>query len=186
VLAAALIFAMVVTVLIGTSSAGVRMSGISATRLEANLIAEQELVRIETLLNAKRTPPEDSEETRDPYLVRVYSEPAIGDLGGGLAPGPDGGGLSSILALEAPGLDQFLLRYEIRVEWIEATGADSVRRTTYAFDWEGARAALPDLFQAGPGGEEDPSDPEDPDRESGESADGPGRQLPQLPSLGGR
>lgn len=170
VLAAAMIFAMVVTVLISTSGAAVHQAGLSASRLEASLIAEQELALLESFLNTQRTPPEDKEEIRDRFAVRVYSEPALDDFGGvgaggglgssaasGLGSGSGasaGAGVAAILAIEAPGLDAFLLRYEIRVEWIEGALPATVRRTTYAFDWEGARAALPDLFPAAGGLEE--------------------------------
>jgi prepilin-type N-terminal cleavage/methylation domain-containing protein len=159
VLAAVMIFAMVVTVLIGTSSSAVNRAGLSATRLEASLIAEEEMALLESMLNTQRTPPEDKEETRDFFSIRVYSEPALDDFGGGPVGGSGGGdregdlngsagaGVAALLALEAPGIDQFIRRYEIRVEWIEGAGSQTIRRTTYAFDWEGARAALPDLFQ---------------------------------------
>jgi len=157
VLAAAMIFAMVVTVLIGTSSSLVARAGLSASRLEASLIAEQELALLESFTNTQQTPPDDKQETRDRFAIRVYSEPALDDFGGGPIglPGQDGGsaasGVAAILALEAPGVDQFLLRYEIRVEWIEGAVPETIRRTTYVFDWEGARAALPDLFPADDG-----------------------------------
>lgn len=154
VLAATMIFAMVVTVLIGTSSSLVARAGLSASRLEASLIAEQELALLESFTNVQQTPPDDKQETRDRFSIRVYSEPALDDFGGGPI-GQDGGsaalGVAAILALEAPGVDQFLLRYEIRVEWIEGALPETIRRTTYVFDWEGARAALPDLFPAGDG-----------------------------------
>ena len=83
VLASAMIFAMVVTVLIGTSSNAVHRVGLSASRLEASLIAEEELALLESFLNTQRTPPQDKEETRDRFEIRVYSEPAIDDFGGG-------------------------------------------------------------------------------------------------------
>lgn len=172
VLASAMIFAMVVTVLISTSSSAVHRIGLSASRLEASLIAEQELALLESFFNTQRTPPEDKEETRDRFAIRVYSEPALADFGGGSIAAPRGGGtgtsdgagaggVASILALEAPGVDQFLRRYEIRVEWIEGAVPETIRRTTYGFDWEGARLALPDLFQSGPELDGEPSDPED-------------------------
>lgn len=174
-----MIFAMVVTVLIGTSQSAVRQAGLSASRLEASLIAEQEIALLESFFNTQRTPPEDKEETRDRFAIRVYSEFAIDDFGAGPI-GASGGvdtdgpsavasGVGSILAREAPGLDQFLRRYEVRVEWIEGALPESIRRTTYGFDWEGARAALPDLFQA-------------PGEDAGlaEGADSEG--LPELPS----
>ena len=181
VLAAAMIFAMVVTVLIGTSQSAVRQAGLSASRFEASLIAEQEIALLESYFNTQRTPPEDKQETRDLYSIRVYSEPAIEDFGAGpigasggvdtTGPGPVASGVGSVLAIEAPGVDQFLRRYEVRVEWIEGALPESIRRTTYGFDWEGARAALPELFQA-------------PGQETGLAEEGEvdGGTLPELPS----
>ena len=179
VLAAAMIFAMVVTVLIGTSQSAVRQAGLSASRLEASLIAEQEVALLESFFNTQRTPPDDKEETRDRFAIRVYSEPAIDDFGAGPigagagsdagAPGPVASGVGSILAREAPGVDQFLRRYEVRIEWIEGALPESIRRTTYGFDWEGARAELPDLFQAA--GEE-----------TGLAEGGDSEELPELPT----
>jgi prepilin-type N-terminal cleavage/methylation domain-containing protein len=175
VLASAMIFAMVVTVLIGTSSNAVHRVGLSASRLEASLIAEEELALLESFLNTHRTPPDDKEETKDRFAVRVYSEPAVDDFGGGIVGSPEQSGdpgnstpgsVAGILAAEAPGVDQFLLRYEIRVEWIEGALPETIRRTTYAFDWEGARAALPELFQAGLNPDSNSTGEEDTDRES--------------------
>lgn len=175
-----MIFAMVVTVLIGTSQSAVRQAGLSASRLEASLIAEQEIALLESFFNTQRTPPEDKEETRDRFAIRVYSEFAIDDFGtgpvgesgdaDGAGPGGVASGVASILAREAPGLDQFLRRYEVRVEWIEGALPESIRRTTYGFDWEGARAALPDLFQAAGG---------DPGLIEGEDS---AEALPELPN----
>jgi hypothetical protein len=174
-----MIFAMVVTVLIGTSSSAVRRVGLSASRLEASLIAEQELTLLESFLNTQRTPPPDKDETRDRYAIRVYSEPALEDFGdGGDSRAGDGSpatGLAAILAVEAPGVDPFLRRYEIRVEWIEGALPETIRRTTYAFDWEGARAALPDLFP----GESSPES-----RDGGSDGEPPSIVIPELPGGG--
>ena len=63
--------------------------------------------------------------------------------------GSGGGGLGPMIAVQVPGIDVFLLRYDIRVEWGDELAPSSVGRTTYAFDWQGARAALPDLFPTG-------------------------------------
>lgn len=62
-----------------------------------------------------------------------------------------GGRIGPMIAMHAPGLDAFILRYEIRVEWGEFDPPSFERRTTYAFDLEGARTALPDLFAASGG-----------------------------------
>lgn len=162
VLAASLIFSMVVTVLIGSSTETVQRALISVNRLEASQIADRELALLETLLNMQQTPPEDKEEFDEEFVIRVISSPALEDLDGGESGGGSGfpslsggggGGLGSLLTLQAPGIDQFLLRYDIVVEWIEGANPSSLTRTTYAFDWEGARAALPDLFGDETGGE---------------------------------
>lgn len=162
VLAAVLIFTMVMTVLIGSSSETVNRVRLAATRLEANALAERELAKLEAILASQAKPPEDREDVLDDFVVRIYSEPALDDLGGSGSPGgsaPSGDslaalagggsgamGLGPVLALEAPGIDQFLRRYEIRVEWLDGVVERGLGRTTYAFDWEGAREALPDLF----------------------------------------
>ncbi|MCP4903926.1 MAG: type II secretion system protein [bacterium] len=180
VLASAMIFAMVVTVLIGTSSSAVHRAGLSASRLEASLIAEEELALLEADLSLHRTPPPDRDETRDRFAIRIYSEPALENFSGADLPDGEGtaaGGVAAILATQAPGVEAFLLRYEIRVEWIEGASPETIRRTTYAFDWEGARAALPDLF-----GEESEAD------SSALGEDGepelPTGRPPELPQLG--
>ena len=170
VLAAALIFALAVTVLIGTSSTGVHMAGVSAHRLEASLIADAELAQIEMLLNSQRTPPPAKEETDDIYALRVLVEPAMAPSESGQEGAGSGvGSLGAILATEAPGLEAFLLRYEIRVEWLEGVRPMLVRRTTFAFDWEGARAALPDLFAVGSDGELEGDATQDPELRAPES-----------------
>ncbi len=159
VLAATLIFAIVMVVLIGSSTEAVQRVGLSASRLEASALADRELARLESALQARQPPPEDYEETVDEFVIRVWSEPALEDLGGGgsaagATPSLDlSGGAGGVAALGpmirmiAPGIEAFLLRYEIRVEWIEGVQPGSVGRTTYAFDWPGAQEALPDLFQ---------------------------------------
>lgn len=164
VLAATLIFAMVVTVLIGSSGEAIHRIGLTTTRLEASELADRELALLEALLNNQQPLPEDKEEERDDFLIRVVSRPALEDLDegasagnstllalGGGSGGSAPGGLSAILNLHAPGIDAFLLRYDITVEWIGDVRSDQVRRTTYAFDWDAARAALPDLFQEASG-----------------------------------
>jgi len=169
VLAATLIFAMVVTVLIGSSGEAIHQIGVTTTRLEAGELADRELALLEALLNSQQPLPEDKEEERDDFLIRVVSRPALEDLedgasagnnsllalgsGGGASGGSAPVGLSTILNLHAPGIDAFLLRYDITVEWLDEIRPAEVRRITYAFDWDGARAALPDLFEAASGTE---------------------------------
>jgi prepilin-type N-terminal cleavage/methylation domain-containing protein len=160
VLAATLIFAIVMVVLIGSSTEAIHRVGLSASRLEASALADRELARLESVLQARAQPPQDYEETVDDFVIRVWSEPALNgnDAPSQPPPGPGldlaGGGaglaaLGPMIQMVAPGIEAFLLRYEIRVEWIEGVAPGSVGRTTYAFDWPGAQAALPDLFPIG-------------------------------------
>lgn len=162
VLGALLIFFVVMTVLVGTSSeASIRIRDV-VTRLEASELADRELAAIEAALANQQPPPEDREQEVDDFFVRVWSTPALDDLGGSAPPsnaggtsdplallGSGGGGLGPMIAMQVPGIDVFLLRYDIRVEWGDELAPSSVGRTTYAFDWQGARAALPDLFPTG-------------------------------------
>lgn len=159
VLGALLIFFVVMTVLVGTSSEAMSRIRDVTTRLEASELADQELARLEVALAQKLQPPEDGEEEFEEFRVRVSSSPALEDLGGGAAPGEEGGdplalltgggALGPMIAMQAPGIEAFLLRFDIRVEWGDEFQTYVVGRTTYGFDWEGARAALPDLFDAG-------------------------------------
>ena len=155
VLGAVLIFVAAFAVLVGTSGELIQRVSATEIRLEASEIAEHELAQLETSLAQQQKPPADRLEEGEDFTIRMWSEPAIDDLGGGGTPGGDGGGMSALvgsgligptIAREAPGLENFILRYEIRVEWGDFDPPDFVRRTTYAFDWEGARQALPDLF----------------------------------------
>lgn len=159
VLGALLIFFVVMTVLVGTSSEAVSRIRDVTTRLEASELADQELARLEVALAQKLEPPEDREEEFEEFRVRVSSSPALEDLGGGAAPDEGsgdplaqltgGGALGPAIATQAPGIEAFLLRYDIRVEWGDEFQTYVVARTTYGFDWEGARVALPDLFDVG-------------------------------------
>ncbi|MEZ7980214.1 MAG: prepilin-type N-terminal cleavage/methylation domain-containing protein [Myxococcota bacterium] len=167
VLAAVMIFAAVVTILIGSSSETIHRAQISRDRLQASEIADREMAMLEAILSQQESLPQDKEELGEEFTVRMWSESALDNLGGGggrggaisgdavqaLATGDRGAvGIGPLLAAQVPGIDVFLRRYEIRVEWTDGAVADSVRRTTFAFDWQAAREALPDLF-AEAGGE---------------------------------
>jgi len=162
-----MIFAAVVTILIGSSSETIHRAQISRDRLQASEIADREMAMLEAILSQQESLPQDKEELGEEFTVRMWSESALDNLGGGggrggaisgdavqaLATGDRGAvGIGPLLAAQVPGIDVFLRRYEIRVEWTDGAVADSVRRTTFAFDWQAAREALPDLF-AEAGGE---------------------------------
>lgn len=163
VLAAAMFFALIVTVLISSSSQAIHRAGVVATRLEAAGHADRELARLEALFAQRLKPPEDREEQIEgevlDFVLRVTSTSAFDDLGGGSGPGggasadsllaalSGGGGIGPMLAAQAPGIDLFLRRYTIEVRWaIDDERSDAVERVTYGFDWESAQVALPELF----------------------------------------
>ncbi len=162
VLAAVMIFATVVTILIGSSSETIHRAQISRDRLQASEIADREMAMLEAILSQQEALPEDKEELGEEFMVRMWSEPALESIGGGggrggnfsgdavqaLANGDQGAvGIGPLMAAQVPGIDAFLRRYEIRVEWTDGAVVDSVRRTTFAFDWEAAREALPEIFK---------------------------------------
>lgn len=155
-----MIFATVVTILIGSSSETIHRAQISRDRLQASEIADREMAMLEAILSQQESLPQDKEELGEDFMVRMWSEPALDNLGGGggskipgdavqaLATGDLGAaGIGPLIVAQVPGIDVFLRRYEIRVEWTDGAVVDSVRRTTFAFDWQAAREALPDLFK---------------------------------------
>jgi len=148
VLAAAMIFAMVMTVLIGTSSTAVHNVGVSARRLEANLVADEMLADLEIQMKQGFAPEVDeNESTRDQYSILVIrtdlfqeSDAAEANSGG------TAGAIASLLGSDLPEVAKHLKQYDIEVSWIEQNGPQTVSRTTFAFDWETAAIEFGDLF----------------------------------------
>ncbi|MEZ4354139.1 MAG: prepilin-type N-terminal cleavage/methylation domain-containing protein [Myxococcota bacterium] len=155
VLAAALIFVMVMTVLVSSSSMGVRRAGLSARRLEADLVAESALADLEIQMRQGIAPlVEEEEQTRGDFVVRIARTGFVPGAGGGSAAiVADGAGeLGPLLAQELPEVAKHLARYDIEVSWVGVDGVvDRVRRTSFAFDWEAASAEFGDLFQSAGG-----------------------------------
>ena len=151
VLAATTIFAMVMTVLISTSSTAVHRVGVSARRLEANLVADEILVDLEIQLKLGIAPEVDqSESTRDQYVIRVLRTDLFQD------PGPTdsvdaGSSIASMLGSELPEVAKHLKQYDIEVSWFEQNGPQRVTRTTFAFDWQSATIEFSSLFRSSSG-----------------------------------
>lgn len=154
VLAATMIFATVMTVLISSSSMSVRRSGISARRLEANLIAESALADLEIEMKRRQAPEiEEEERTQDDFTIRIQRV----DLGGDEAAATSTASLSvagadpvELIGAQLPEVAKHLKRYDIEVSWIGGAGvADKVTRTTFAFDWQAASVEYAALFQDG-------------------------------------
>ena len=156
VLAAAMIFAMVMTVLIGTSSTAVHNVGLSARRLEANLVADEILADLEIQMKQGFAPEiDENESTREQYAIRVFrtdlsQESDAANPGGGSAIN-----VASMLGSDLPEVAKHLKQYDIEVSWIEQNGPQRVTRTTFAFDWQTAAIEFSELFarndRTGPG-----------------------------------
>jgi len=146
VLAAAMIFAMVMTVLISTSSTAVHNVGVSARRLEANLVAEEMLADLEIQMKQGIAPEIDENElTRDPYAITIFRTDVFQ---GSENAASDGGGIdvASMLGAELPEVAKHLKQYDIEVSWVEQNGPQRITRTTFAFDWQTAAIEFSELF----------------------------------------
>lgn len=163
-----MIFAMVMTVLISTSSTAVHNAGLAARRLEANIIADGLLADLEIQMNRRVAPKvEEGDFERDPYTIHITRSDFIPDTkaGGGTAtglPAAANADIAVMLRSQLPEVAKYLERYDIEVSWIEPTGAESVTRTTFAYDWEAAAVEYADLFQAQDAGGEGTPDLGDP------------------------
>ncbi len=152
VLAAVMIFAMVMTVLIGTSTSAVHHIGVSSRRLEADLVADNLLSELEIQIKQGTAPAIEEEEfTREQFSVRMWrtailpdqsgdaSDAATGLAGAGASAGGD---IVMLLGSALPEVAGHLMQYDIDVSWLEQNGPQSVTRTTFAFDWQAAQAEL--------------------------------------------
>ncbi len=150
-----MIFAMVMSVLIGTSTTAVHRIGLSARELEASLVADRQIADLEIQFRQKIAPTIDVEESVEgPYAIRVSSSAILRNLGvndgkelGAL--GTSGSGLKPLLGPELPVVARHLKQYNVVVSWFEQDGVHSVNRLTFAFDWEAAAIEFSDLFSQG-------------------------------------
>jgi len=173
-----MIFALVMTVLVGTSSTAVHRSGLAARRLEANVLADAVVADLEIQMRKKLAPVLEKSEWQtedEQYVVRVQNrsiqealaapaetvaDAVAEEIGGGAAPAlPDAGstrigggsGIGTLLAGELPEVAKHLRQYDIEVVWVGADGPESVTRTTFAFDWQAAQIEYAALFEAAGG-----------------------------------
>jgi prepilin-type N-terminal cleavage/methylation domain-containing protein len=150
VLAAVLIFAVSFTALAGHSMSWVRSQGVSDRRLRATLIADLEMIDLESRLALGQAPPIDEEEKDgEEFRVTVTVEPWIPPFELGATDAADRA-TAGRAADDAPSLlsprpenpDGFLRRLQVRVEWDEGIDVHSVSRTTFALDSAAANAVL--------------------------------------------
>jgi hypothetical protein len=152
VLAAAMIFAMVMTVLIGTSSTAVHHVGMSARRLEASLVADGILADLEIQMKRGIAPEIDEEESElEHFAIRVLRTDLMEGaeatpLDAGANATGAGTDIAAMLGSDLPEVAKHLKRYDIEVEWIEQDGPQVVTRTTFAFDWQAAAIEYSELF----------------------------------------
>lgn len=200
VLAATLIFALVMTTLIGTSSSGVHRVGQALRRLEADQVADAVVADLEIQMRKRIAPviersewKTEAESEEEAYTIRVLNRtlqealaaPAatVAEEAAGIAPvvessGPGstriGGasGIGAMLAAELPEVAKHLRQYDVEVIWNGPGGPESVTRTTFAFDWEAAQTEYAELFAAAGGGDAGAGDDEDEDGKSGTSPNG--------------
>lgn len=174
VLAATMIFSLVMTTLIGTSTSGVRRAGESARRLEASELADAVVADLEIQMRKRVAPPVERDEWQSEdqvYTIRVQNrtveealsapttsleEQAAAEagtapteerpLGGRTRIGGAEGGIAAVLAAELPEVTKYLRQYDVEVAWEGSRGPQSITRTTFAFDWKTAKTELSDLF----------------------------------------
>ncbi|MGH0034841.1 MAG: type IV pilus modification PilV family protein [Myxococcota bacterium] len=148
VLAAILIFMLTFTAFAGQFNGLLRGQGESSRRIRAALIADEELVALESQLAVGQTPVVDEQEkdqeefritvTVEPWLPPLQLEPAPGTPGAE----SDDDAPPSLLAPTPENPDGVLRRLHVRVEWDEGIDTYAATRTTFALDREAANALL--------------------------------------------
>lgn len=184
VLAALAIFAVVMTVLIGTSTSAVHRAAVSARRLEANLLADAVVADLEIQMRTGIAPVLEKTEWKtedEQYLVRLLNrtlQEALAaptttlaeEADGTTSPAPDGpaatrigggAGIGTLLAGELPEVAKHLRQYDVEISWMDVDGPESLTRTTFAFDWQAAKVEYAALFEAAGGEAGADAEPED-------------------------
>lgn len=156
VLGAVLVIGVAFTLLAAANIEGLRAEGVARRELEASLVADRTLARIEADLVAGTVPQMGVEqEESDGYRVRVEVTP----LQVGLPPLPpeappelaDEPGAPSLLVSPGGGTPTPLRHVEIRVTWDDGSFEHSVERETFVFDVAAAQSLLGPLQEAGAG-----------------------------------
>jgi prepilin-type N-terminal cleavage/methylation domain-containing protein len=136
VLAAVLLLGTVYTVLAGVAIRGLRNEGTAQRRLQASLLADEELARIELQIESGAFPVSGPAAEEVDIFVLEFSDEEFE------VPVPlsqDGedpeDGIGSLLSDSLSGAGEVALRrYELRVTWLEGQAEYEVVRTTYGFD----------------------------------------------------
>jgi Tfp pilus assembly protein PilV len=189
VLAAVMIFAMVMTVLISTSTNAVHHVGKSARRLDADRVADSLLSDLEIQIRQGQTPAiENDEFTEEQYSILITMTDLIPiDSAAGAAAPTDltrsalGGDALAMLGGTLPEVASYLRQYDIEVSWLEQGGPQSVLRTTFAYDWQAAQVQLASLIEsasaASTSADDDPDSSDSSDSSDSAGSSGPRRFL---------
>lgn len=157
VLAAVALLAIWFIVIAGSAMQGLRAEGISRRRLEAAMIADREMARLEASALDGKIPPIANDVTPDGDYTITVGVAAFAAPGGapaaaaGLEDGGQGGDLQGLLAKEMPARVANLRTFDVRVAWQEGGAEQVVARTAFAFDVAGARQAYDQAGIAEPG-----------------------------------
>jgi prepilin-type N-terminal cleavage/methylation domain-containing protein len=136
VLAAVVLLGTVYTVLAGVAIRGLKNEGTARRRLEASLIADEQLAQIELQIDAGAFPISGPDEVEMDIFVIEFSDEEFAIP---LPPSEDGEdaeyGIGSLLGGGASGAGEMpMRRYELRVTWLEGVAEYEVVRTTFGFD----------------------------------------------------
>lgn len=154
VLAAVLIFAVAFTTLAGHTMSWVRAEGITTRRLQASLLADDQMADLEARVALGDTPPLGEEETEQgDFRLTVSVEPwqppfSVED------PNASDSRAGAAVSLFRPGKDDpngVLRQIRVVVRWDEGFEEHAVNRTTFAVDAEAARQLLEGAGFAPPG-----------------------------------
>ncbi len=153
VLAAALVLALVGTLLIGSMNTNLAHQSDARLRLEAGRIADSALADLEATLFDGSAPPTGVDESeRDGFVVKTRVAPFALLFDSAAVQGDDAEGPTTLfktISAEYPGLPRHLRTLEVKVLWGNPVAPDSVVRTTVAFDHVAALEALENLASGG-------------------------------------
>lgn len=155
VLAAALVLALVGTLLIGSMNTNLSHQSDARMRLEAGRLADSALADLEaTLFDGSAPPLGEDERQEGAFVVRTKVAPfgALFDASqsgaGANAPGPGQAapaGLGQAINGEFPGLAKHLRTLHVSVVWGSPTGGEKVERVSVAFDHVAALESFENL-----------------------------------------
>lgn len=149
VMAAVALLGILYAYLAKAASQGILISGDSRWRLEASLVADEEMVALERqLLEGAPLEPGSSEAEQDRFRITREIEPyslVLPEPAPEKAPGKAAAG-ESLLGSGDPSDPGILRRVKIRVIWFDGIDEQSLERVTFAYD----ASAVLQMIDSGP------------------------------------